>query len=258
MQNASVFRDLTDVYDALIDWPKRLAHEGPFYRRWFERFRVQSVVDVACGTGRHAAMFHDWGLRVEGADLSAAMIARSQAQFGEKESLRWVVRGFHEPIRPRVPFDAAICVGNSLALAPDQKTLEEAWRQMLLAVRPGGLVIVQVVNWGRLPDGPCVWQKGKRVKTDQGEIVVAKGLHRHGLGGYVDLILINPVTGTVVQSESVPLMGCMPEEWQRMAQAAGASRTWLLGGYQDEPFQWGESVDQILVAERAGAVDRIE
>ena len=56
-----MFDDLTDIYEAMIDWPKRLANEGPFYRRWFERVGVQSVVDVACGTGRHAAMFHSWG-----------------------------------------------------------------------------------------------------------------------------------------------------------------------------------------------------
>ena len=32
-----VFDDLTDVYEAMIDWPQRLANEGPFYRRCFER-----------------------------------------------------------------------------------------------------------------------------------------------------------------------------------------------------------------------------
>ena len=71
-----MFDDLTDIYDAMIDWPKRLAHEGSFYRRVFEQHDVRSVVDVACGTGRHAAMFHSWGLRVEAADLSPAMIDR--------------------------------------------------------------------------------------------------------------------------------------------------------------------------------------
>ena len=44
------FDDLTDVYEALIDWPKRLAHEGTFYRQRFERAGVHSVLDAACGT----------------------------------------------------------------------------------------------------------------------------------------------------------------------------------------------------------------
>lgn len=256
MDEASVFYDLTDVYEALIDWPKRLGHEGPFYRRWFQRYGVQSVVDVACGTGQHAAMFHEWGLRVEGADLSPAMIARAQARFGEAEDLRWVVRGFDERSQPEVPFDAAICVGNSLALAPDEKTAAEAWRQLLGSVRPGGLAIVQVLNWGRLPDGPCVWQKCKRVATVQGEMLVVKGVHHCGMRGYLDLIVLDPTTEALRHCESMPLLVYEPADLQRMAEEAGAAQTWLLGGYQDQPYHRGDSVDLILVAERSAAVDR--
>ena len=76
-----VFDDLTDVYEAMIDWPKRLANEGPFYRRCFERVGVRCVADVACGTGHHAAMFHSWNLRVEGSDLSPRMIEPAPEPF---------------------------------------------------------------------------------------------------------------------------------------------------------------------------------
>ena len=76
-----VFSDVADIYEAMIDWQKRLASEGPFYRRLFDRVGVHSVLDVACGTGRHAAMFHSWGLRVEGADISANMIERARRPF---------------------------------------------------------------------------------------------------------------------------------------------------------------------------------
>ena len=58
------------------------------------------MIDVACGTGHHAAMFHSWGLRVEGADLSAAMIDRARAKFGLPQGLQWTVRGFDQPIEP--------------------------------------------------------------------------------------------------------------------------------------------------------------
>ena len=90
----NTFNELADIYEAMIDWPKRLAAEGPFYRRWFQQAGVKRVIDVACGTGHHAAMFHDWGLEVEGADLSPAMIQRARAAFGEPPGLHWAVRGF--------------------------------------------------------------------------------------------------------------------------------------------------------------------
>jgi SAM-dependent methyltransferase len=138
------FEDLADLYDALIDWPKRLANEEPFYRALFERVGARSVLDVACGTGRHAAQYHAWGLRAAGSDMSPAMIERCQREFGESEGLSWAVRPFDQP-HPR-GFDVVICVGNSLSLAPDLKTVQRAVTQMLTAVRPGGACALQVLN----------------------------------------------------------------------------------------------------------------
>src|ERR1035437_1439350 len=107
------FNDLTQVFESIIDWPKRLAHEAPFYRRLFGRVGAKSVIDVACGTGHHAAMFHSWGLQVEGADLSPKMVERARASFGDPPGLSWAVRGYDQPIGAGSVVDAAVCVGNS-------------------------------------------------------------------------------------------------------------------------------------------------
>ncbi|HUT91452.1 MAG TPA: class I SAM-dependent methyltransferase [Thermoguttaceae bacterium] len=244
-----LFDDLADVYEAMIDWPKRLAHEGPFYRRLFDRVGVGSVVDVACGTGRHAAMFHSWGLRVEGADISPSMIDRARTRFGEPPGLSWAVRGFDEPIPAPSPFDAAVCVGNSLALAPDVATVERAIQAMLAAVRRGGIAVVHLLNLRRLPDGPCVWQKCQRITLSEGEFLVIKGVHRCGLRGYVDLI-VTPLPETKgMQTDSVPLLGLEAEQLERAARQGGAARVQCFGDYADGPYDRERSIDLILVAE---------
>ena len=245
-----MFDDLTDIYEAMIDWPKRLAHETPFYRRWFERCGVRSVVDVACGTGRHAAMFHDWKLRVEGADLSPNMIDRARRQFGEPPGLRWVVRGFDAPIDPAEPFDAALCVGNSLALAPDTATVGRTVEQMLAAVRPGGLIVIHVLNLWRLPDGPCVWQKCQAALLPQGEVLIVKGIHRCGGRGYVELLVADRAHGTQIHSESVPLLGLEAAELQQMLRRAGAAEVPCFGGYQEQPYDRLTSVDLLLAGRK--------
>jgi len=246
-----LFSDLTDVYEAMIDWPKRLANEEPFYRQRFERAGVQSVLDAACGTGRHAAMFHDWGLRVEGADVSEGMIRRARASFGEAERLRWTVRGFDQPVEAAEPFDAVLCVGNSLALAPDLATARQAVRQMLGAVRRGGIVVVHVLNLWRLADGPCLWQKCRRATLPQGEVLILKGIHRSGPRGFVDLMIVEHSGGTLVHSESVPLLGLEQADLEQTARQAGAARTEFYGGYRDEPYDTHESIDLLMVAEKA-------
>lgn len=258
------FDDLTPIYDALIDWPKRLAHETPFYRRWFAEAQVNRLLDAACGTGRHAGLFHSWGLQVQGADLSPRMIEAASATFGTPPpaGVTWAVRGFDEPIPlPVGPLDAVVCVGNSLALAPDLATVATAIRQMLAAVRPGiggakgGLVILHVLNLWSLPDGPCVWQKSRRTtlpatpSTAPGnEVLIIKGVHRSGSQGYVEL-LITPLSNTSpeMRHETVRFLGLETADVERAARAAGALEVQFFGGYQDQPYQRDKSSDMIAV-----------
>jgi glycine/sarcosine N-methyltransferase len=244
-----IFESLTEIYESLVDWPKRLAHEEPFYRRLFERIGARRLVDTACGTGHHAAGFHEWGLEVEAADVSREMIERAQSRFGEPPGLRWVVRGFEEPIDPATPFDAALCVGNSLALAPNVAAAERAVGQMLAAVRPGGAVVIQVLNLGRLPEGPCVWQKSLRTTTSQGEALVIKGIHRGAAGGFVDFLIVAP-DGRLLHQESVPLLDLTADGLAAMARRAGAETIEFFGGYRGQLYNRPESADLVMIATR--------
>jgi len=246
----NVFDDLTEVFDELVDWPTRLANEGPFYRSLFARIGVRRLVDVACGTGRHAAMFHSWNLHVQAADISPRMLELARSHFGEPPGLHWVVRGFDEPVESAERFDAALCVGNSLALAPDMSVVQRALQQMLAAVRNGGVAVVHVLNLWRLPDGPCVWHKCKRATLPQGEVLIARGVHRCGSRGYVELIEADLTGGVSMRGESARLLGLEAPELERMARRAGAARVEVFGGYQQQPYNRQQSIDLLIVSEK--------
>lgn len=246
-----MFQNRAELYDALVDWPKRLAAEEPFYRSLFEQAGTHSVLDVACGSGHHLAMFHSWGLRSVGADVSPAMIEYCRRRFGQTESLRWLVRSFEQPHGSDERFDAVICVGNSLALAPDLEAVEKAVGRMLAALRPGGVCVVQVLNLWRLPDGPCVWQKCKRVALDGREHILVKGVHRSGTRGYVDLIDLELATDAVIPNfNSTTLLGFEQDYLARVADEAGAGSVRCYGDFQKAPYQRDQSPDLILVAVR--------
>lgn len=244
------FDDLTEIYDRLVDWPKRLANEELFYRRYFEEVGVRRVVDVACGTGHHAAMFHRWGLAVEGSDISRKMIDRAREHFGQPEGLRWRVRGFEEPIEPDRPFDAAVCVGNSLALAGDLSIVDRAVQHMLAAVRPGGVAIIHVLNLWRLPEGPTIWQKCKHLDLPGGGAVVLKGVHRCGGRGFVDLAVIPDQLPEQLRSESAEFLGLESERLAISARDGGAPEPQFFGNYDRGDYDRLGSVDLIMVARK--------
>jgi SAM-dependent methyltransferase len=242
------FDELTDLYESIIDWPKRLANEAPFFRSLFEHGNVRRVADVACGTGRHANLFHSWGLEVQGSDISPDMIKRAREQFGESERLRWKVQGFEHPVGNAGPFDAVVCVGNSLALAPDHSTAAQALRHMLRALRPGGLAIIHVLNLWKLPDGPCVWQKIIHQPLGQGESVVLKGVHRCERLGFVELVMVNPADDAPIRSRSVAFLGLKSEDLEATAREGGAADVIFFGNHQNRRYDPSSSPDLIMVA----------
>lgn len=253
-RRSGVFEERADLYDALIDWPKRLASEAPFYRRWFERVGAERVLDAACGTGRHAAMFHSWGLEVEGADLSRAMIEHCRAIHGQPSRLTWTVRSFTEPAAPAGSFDAAVCVGNSLALADDRKTVEQALAALIASIRPGGLCVVQVLNLWRLAEGPTTWQKSVRVRDAYGDRILLKGIHRVGPRAHLDFaeLTLAPDGRMTSRFDTSSFAGLEAADLAAIATRSGVAELSLFGNYEESPYQREASPDLVLVARAAG------
>lgn len=244
------FEEKVGIYDALIDWDRRLTREAPFYRGLFESCSAASVLDTACGTGRHAEMFHAWGLRVEGADVSPAMIAACRQRVGEPSNLRWVERSFTEPAADR--FDAVICVGNSLALANDPALVASAVGAMMASCRAGGVCIIQVLNLWAIPQGQTVWQKIKRVSVDGEDHVLLKCLHRVADRAYVDLVdleLEDQALSSHVQQAS--FAGLEADALVALAHESGAGDVQVYGDYERQPYQVESSTDLIMVARRS-------
>lgn len=146
-------------YDEFVNWDKRLANEGPFFRELFEREGVQRVVDVGAGSARHAIMFATWGLDVVAVDPDDSMLAQAHAnaeRFADDiaaagGSLRLVRGGFGELSRLGVgPADALTCTGNALPHVAGRDGLTEALADFSAVLVPGGIVVLHLLNHGRL------------------------------------------------------------------------------------------------------------
>ena len=110
------------------------------------------VLDCACGTGQLAVGLANRGFDVVASDASAGMVARTRrladahgatvrAIVCPWEDLRAVAGG---------PFDAVLCVGNSLTHAEGPAGRRTALAAMADVLVPGGLLAVTSRNWERL------------------------------------------------------------------------------------------------------------
>jgi len=246
----SQFEPDPQAYDEMIDWDSRLGREWRFFQPLFREHDVRSVLDAACGTGRHAEMFRSNGLSVNGADVSTAMISYCRERWGESGSLRWAVRPYTRPNEP--DFDAVICVGNSLAIADSHDELFKAIGALLASVRAGGVFVAQLLNIWRFKENAMIWQKCKRARGCGRDRVLMKGLRRVGNEAFIERVALDLSAGDVRPAyRTARLLGVTESELFDAARCAGATDVRVYGSYEREAYSTAHSQDLILVAERA-------
>lgn len=123
----------------------------------------ERILDVGCGTGRHAVALAADGMRVTGVDLSPDMLARARARAeaaGVEVDLREADASDLPPIGP---FDAAICLcEGAFCLIPDAAAPLAHDRSVLTAIhrvlRPGGRLLLTGLHAARML---AAWRRGE-------------------------------------------------------------------------------------------------
>jgi SAM-dependent methyltransferase len=151
---AEAYDTLARVYDFLVPEPL-LSPQGsveafaPFLDPLPPGARA---LDCAAGTGQLAVGLALRGLEVVASDASPGMVARTRelaARHGAAltaAACRWEDLGD----QGWQPFDAVLCVGNSIAHAEGRPARRDALRAMAGLVRPGGQLVLTSRNWERV------------------------------------------------------------------------------------------------------------
>ncbi len=178
---ADLFDALAPVYEMLAS-PERISHECEAIAAVVLGIGGRSVLDVGCAAGFHAVDLARRGLGVTGIDSSPAMIrearARAEATFAEPSSPegRSTEASFTEAssteapfatasLAPRFferdlmqapevegsPFDALLCLGNTIASVSGHRERDRVLRAFRRALRPGGILILQMRDLAVIP-----------------------------------------------------------------------------------------------------------
>jgi ubiquinone/menaquinone biosynthesis C-methylase UbiE len=107
---------------------------------------VREILDVACGTGRHAIPLSKKGYTVTGSDISQAMLAVLEEKVRRANIEIPVIKCDMKDIEFREEFDAIICMYTSFNYLLTDQDIEKALVAFHRALRPGGIAILDLMN----------------------------------------------------------------------------------------------------------------
>lgn len=147
--------EIADLYDVFVDWPARLGRELPGVVSRVRAAEARRVLDVGCGTGRHAVALAEEGFEVVGCDPSEPMLARARDAAGERAHfVSWAVEeDVPASIGEQAPFDAVLALGNVWPQLVDEGASDAALANLRGVMRPGAVFLAGLKAFGVRREG---------------------------------------------------------------------------------------------------------
>jgi malonyl-CoA O-methyltransferase len=167
-----------DRWSAIYDHDKNplQALEEPIVKRAVGDPRGQTVLDLGCGTGRHALWLAAAGATVTAVDFSEGMLAEAHRKPGA-EQVKWLCHDIHSPL----PFAAGEfdLVVNGLVLE-HMRALGGVFAEMKRVLKPGGRAVVSAMH-------PAMFLRGSQARfTDPASgAIVEPGSIAHSISDFV-------------------------------------------------------------------------
>lgn len=200
-----------------------------------------TILDLACGYGRHSLALAEVGFNVVGLDNSSLLIAKANEQYAHHR-VTYVQGDMRGPL-PRGPFDVVANFFTSFGYfdteEEDRKVLDAA----VAVLKPNGLFLLDFFNAIEV-----------RSTLDAETLSVISGVtiiqERSIVDGCVvkDITINDPCTGEVTFQERVRLYSS--DELVSMIESAGMVIDQIMGSYDAEPFDKEESKRCIVLAHR--------
>ncbi len=248
-------------YDRFVNWNARLAFELPFIEERLVNLPgpFPRVLDAACGTGMHALALARRGYLTAGADLSAAMVERARENAADSNlAVPFIPAGFGELAAafkhsPLFPFDAVLCLGNSLPHLLKPRALTAALADFRKCLRPGGVLILQNRNFDVVLAKRERWMEPQAYRTSEREWLYLRFYDYDPDGLITFNILSLHREGQDAWQQQVHSTRLAPQrraDLETALQATGFSEIAAYGSLAGAPFEPEPSGNLVLTARR--------
>jgi ubiquinone/menaquinone biosynthesis C-methylase UbiE len=142
------FKFTPELYDKQINWENRFKTEKDFFYSIFIGKNVKRVLDVGCGTARHAQLFSSFVDEVYAMDPSEDMIEFARKEVVKSENIVLLKGGFKGLGKLNLgKFDAITCLGNTLPLLGNRKNVKSALKNTKKKLKKNGFAVFQFLNF---------------------------------------------------------------------------------------------------------------
>lgn len=199
-----------------------------------------SILDLACGRGRHARWMAEAGMRVSGVDISEESILEARALVPAAE---FHVHDMRIPFAQQ-RFDAACCLFTSLGYFDRPEDDRAVFRAVAKALKPGARFVIDFMNTHRVIAGLVPEER-----------VHAGGLDFHVSRALEDGVLVKRVSvedAGVIHRFEERVRALSPKELLGMAQEAGFQLEDHTDGPELAPFDPARSSRSVLWLRKTG------
>jgi len=245
----SFYDGLAGEYDAMTRFEGRFEREGDAFQRIVQRHGIRSALDAGCGTGFHALLLAQLGVRVSAVDLSPLMIRRLRAHAHamgltiaadvmDLRDLGGVATG---------SADAVFCMGNTLAHAADRADLQVILEGFFRTLRTGGVLFLQILNYEKILSDASFIQN---IREEDGVFYIRFYEYHAGRIRFHLLRLSGRGSGIRHSLNSVTLTPFLPGEVTGTLGEAGFVNVKTFGDIAMHPYEAGASQDLVLLGEK--------
>lgn len=254
-----VYEIMAPAYGLLAS-PERILKEVDALEPHLRGVGARKILDAGCAAGFHSIELARRGFEVLGIDREEAMIreARRRASGLAAGGVRFQqgeLRRAHA--LPAAPFDALVCLGNTISSVAAGKDRVRTLRSFRHALRPGGLLIVQ------FRDLFAVRKLGHtfpvRALSREGEEWILlrrhdplKGSGRQGKMRFLSFLLHRASPDSAWELEVGESVAPIepPQVWRQALVEAGFARVRLAGSLAGAPRRGRGTGDLVLFARR--------
>jgi SAM-dependent methyltransferase len=238
-QNYDKFGAITDINEK----------EKDFLSNIFERHRVKSVLDCACGTGPHLYLLSKLGIRVFGSDYSEAMLKVCRENLSKagievitkQADFRYLEDVWSEK------FDAMLCMTQSIAHLHTEDDLIMAFKSMHGRLNDNGILIMtQGTTHLTLQDR---FRFDLVVSNRDFTRVFARDIEE-GFQTINILDIYHSDNESRMETNRVRIKIILDNEYKSLLYKAGFSRIDIYGGFDMCPYDRENSRKLIVVAEK--------